>query len=48
MNHNQKINAVAITQGFNNACSNFNNLLSQNSNKTFNHIREKINLDLNE
>ena len=48
MNHNQQFNAAAISEQFNNACSNFNNLLSQNSNKTLDRISNKLNDDLNE
>ena len=48
MNHNQQFNAAAISEQFNNACSNFNNLLSQKSNETLNKITNKLNYDLND
>ena len=47
MNQSQ-FNAAAVSHQFNNACNNFSNLLSQNSNETLAQIKKKLNDDLNE
>ena len=46
--NNQQFNAAAISQKFNNACSNFNNLLAQNPNKNIAQIRNQFNQDLSD